>query len=137
MDITKLIWTKNVTPLYPTKEEKWAYPPQEKPFRLHWRNKNNQDIKNAGEQLKQGDIILLRQRGKVTHLVKLVDNDCNHEESELKTEFNIYRLVELVWITDDWDNAPSLNQVFASKIKFPRGGKVCRIENLKAYKEHW
>lgn len=137
MDITKLIWTKNVTPLYPAKKNDWAYSPEEPPSKLHWRNKNNQDEKNAGEQLKQGDIILLRQRGKVTHLVKLLDNNFSREQSDSINEFNIYRDVEIVWITDDWDNAPSLDQVFASKIKFPRGGKVCRIENLKAYKENW
>lgn len=136
MDITKLIWTKNVTPLYPAKKNDWAYRLEKSTFKLHWRNKDNQDKNNAGKP-EEGDIILLRQRGKVTHLVKLRDNDCNLEESELKTEFNIYRHVEIIWITDDWDNAPSLDQVFVSKIKFPRGGKVCRIENLKAYKERW
>jgi hypothetical protein len=137
MDITKLKWTKNVTPLYPIREIKWAYNQEGQTFNLHWRNKNNQDESNAGEHLQKGDIILLRQRGKVTHLVKLLDNNFSREQSDSINEFNIYRDVEVVWITDDWDNAPSLDQVFASKIKFPRGGKVCRIENLKAYKEHW
>jgi len=137
MDITKLIWTKNVKPLYPSKENEWAYDEEGQTFDLHWRNKNKQDENNAGKQLEKGDIILLRQRGKVTHIVKLLDHDFSYEKSDSINEFNIYRHVEVVWITDDWCNPPSTDQFFKPKIQFPQSGKVFRLENLKAYKQRW
>ncbi|BAT51289.1 hypothetical protein NOS3756_02120 [Nostoc sp. NIES-3756] len=136
MDITKLKWTKNVTPLYPRREIEWAYNQERQTFKLHWRNKNKQDEKNA-KNPEEGDIILLRQRGKVTHLVKLLDNDFSREPPDSISEFNIYRDVEVVWITDNWCNPPSIDKFFEPKIQFPRSGKVYRLENLKAYKQRW
>ena len=67
MDLTNLKWTKNIT--HPD-NELWAYSDYERGhlFKLNWKKNKI----NANKPQKD-DLILLRQRGYVTHLVKVLD----------------------------------------------------------------
>ncbi|MFB2772934.1 hypothetical protein ACE1AT_27225 [Pelatocladus sp. BLCC-F211] len=138
MDLNRLIWTKNVKPL---DAEPWAYRsiatiyPNLKIFALHWRNLEHKDETHVKE-LQEGDLMILRQHGKVTHIVQMLNNQVYCDE-QAGDEFNIYRLVQVVWMTDDWHNPPHTDEVFGCKIKFPPSGKAIKLENLKAFKEHW
>ncbi|MEH2212476.1 hypothetical protein [Nostoc sp.] len=136
MDITKLTWTKNIKAFYPTKQERWAYNKVSNIFELHWRNKNKQDEKNANKPA-EGELILLRQLGRVTHIVKILDSQFSYLQTNAENEFNIYRHVEVVWITDNWDNPPSTDEFFEPKIQFPMGGTAYKLERIKAFKQRW
>ncbi|MEH1937532.1 MAG: hypothetical protein V7L14_28255 [Nostoc sp.] len=136
MDITKLNWTKNIKPFYPTKQGRWAYDKVSNTFELNWRNKNNQDEKNANKPT-EGELILLRQLGRVTHIVKILDSQFSYVQTNAENEFNIYRHVEVVWITDNWDNPPSTDEFFEPKIHFPMGGTAYKLERIKAFKQRW
>lgn len=71
MDLSRLMWVKNVSP-----GKDWAYDkisempiPEARIFRLHWRN----DKDNAQKPPK-GDLIALVQSAKVTHIVELLSS---------------------------------------------------------------
>jgi hypothetical protein len=102
---------------------------------LHWRNKDRKDEKNA-RNIAEGDMIILRQLGRLTHIVKVLDTKFSYLEPKSETEFNIYRNVEVIWITDSWDNPPSVNKFFDAK-SLPQGGKAYQIQALKAFKQRW
>lgn len=87
MDLQRLYWTKNVKPL-----QGWAYSKFKSGdlFKLAW--KNNEDDANSPEH---NDLILLRQHGYVTHLVKVLDHQAKREDWE--GDFNLYRIVEVIW----------------------------------------
>ena len=133
-DITKLKWTKNIKVLY-KEHGKWAASNVGEHFNLVWRNKDNKDEKNA-EEPQEGELILLRQRGRITHIVELLDSQVSYSTTA-RDEFNIYRHVEVFWITDNWENPPSTDKLFAHGINFPANGKVHQLENLKAFKHRW
>ncbi|MEP0915477.1 hypothetical protein NC981_01510 [Leptolyngbya sp. DQ-M1] len=59
MDLQRLYWTKNVKSVEPNKE--WAYPNPQTPFKLEWKN-----CENNANKPQRNDLILLRQRGYVT-----------------------------------------------------------------------
>jgi hypothetical protein len=67
-------------------------------FKLAWKD----DEVNANKPEK-GSLILLRQRGYVTHLVKVLD--CKAEREIGKDNYDIYRIVEVLWAID-FDNPP-------------------------------
>ncbi|MGF1939607.1 MAG: hypothetical protein RM347_035700 [Nostoc sp. ChiQUE02] len=104
MGLNGLIWTKNVKPL---NGERWAYEnipivhPGLKIFALHWRNFENRDEINA-KTPQEGELIILRQRSKVTHIVQMLNNQL-YPDKNAGDKFNIYRLVQVVWMTNDWD----------------------------------
>jgi hypothetical protein len=137
MNLNQLKWTKNVKP---QKSENWAYPaedihPELKIFPLYWKNSEHRDEGNA-DAPKEGELILLRQHGKVTHLVELVNNRL-YFNKDAGDEFNIYRLVQVVWMVDDWDKAPNNSEVFDCNFKFPNNGKVIKLENTKHFRTRW
>jgi hypothetical protein len=69
------------------------------------------------------DLILLRQCGYVTHLVEVLDYKPEHEKWQ--GDFNIYRIVEVVWGID-WNNPPDsarADEVFGYPVKL-QGGDV-------------
>jgi hypothetical protein len=132
MDITQLKWTKNVKP---ANEEAWAYSQYGKDFlfKLAWR-----DNEKDANRLLRGDLVLLRQKGYVTHLVRVLDH--KSERESWKGEFNIYRIVEVIWAID-WNN----NQPFAraetlfdytSVLKY-EGGDVMELETLPTFQKRW
>lgn len=131
MDLAGLKWTKNVKP---TGHDNWAYDninSNLRIFLLHWRDEHRENARKP----KEGELIILRQHAKVTHIVKLLNNTLYNERS--KTDFNICRLVQVVWMTEDWHNRPVNEKVFDCPITFPPNGKVIDLENIEDFKQRW
>lgn len=84
MNLERLQWTKNVRP-----DEGWAYCESKKGelFKLVWKD----DEANASRPEKD-DLILLRQHGYVTHLVKVLNRQAEREDT--LSNWNLYRIVE-------------------------------------------
>jgi len=131
MDLSLLKWTKNVK----REDGDWAYSPCKvyDIFKLAW--KDNED--NARKPEKD-DLILLRQRGYVTHLVKVLDY--KPEREDWKGDYNIYRIVEVFWAIDFVTPPESAK---ADKIfDFPevihfQGGNIMKLEDLPTFKARW
>ncbi|MHC5832881.1 MAG: hypothetical protein ACYT04_97090, partial [Nostoc sp.] len=47
------------------------------------------------------------------------------------------RLVQVVWMTNDWDHSPKNDEVFDCTIKFPPNGKAIKLENIQGFQERW
>ncbi|MBO3462655.1 hypothetical protein G7B40_020730 [Aetokthonos hydrillicola Thurmond2011] len=47
------------------------------------------------------------------------------------------RLIEVIWVASDLNNAPKYEEVFGCPIVFPGSGKVHRLENIQDFKERW
>jgi hypothetical protein len=52
-------------------------------------------------------------------------------------EFNIYRLVQVVWITNNWNTPPDKDRVFDGHINFPTNGRVIELENIGGFQQRW
>ena len=71
MDLTRLKWTKNIN----REDGEWAYSYKDiddnsKIFNLHWKSDSYENAQKPQEK----DLIILRQKGKVTHIVELLNN---------------------------------------------------------------
>lgn len=132
MDLTELKWTKNIN--HQGDDKHWAYEDINtdlKIFALHWKKP---EYKDNAIRPKEGELIILRQRTKVTHIVKLLNNTLYNDDRD--TEFNIYRLVQAVWIADYWSVPPDQDAIFGYHVPL-QGGKVMELENLPTFKQHW
>ncbi len=132
MDLTNLKWTKNVR--HPD-GELWAYPNvnTEDLFKLNWKKETS----NADKPQKD-DLILLRQRGYVTHLVKVLDY--KHERESWEGDYNIYRIVETVWAINfnhPLVSAKSENVFEYVEVLTYQSGSVMELENLPSFKKYW
>lgn len=130
MDSTQLKWTKNIN----REDGEWAYSHKDnlhasEIFKLHWKPDS---AHNAGKP-EQGDLAILRQKTRVTHLVEFVDIEEPKEDSNNSW---LYRLVKVVWIVDVWNEPPHQNDVFDCTLRL-HGGKIMELENLKNLKERW
>lgn len=130
MDLQRLFWTKNIVP---QGEEKWAYKQfvLSDKFNLNW--KNNEVNANKA---KLEDLILLRQKGYVTHLVKVFDDEFKHES--WKGDFSIYRLVEVLWVIN-WDILSDSNRaqsIFSYPVRY-RSGNVMDLRTLPTFQKYW
>jgi hypothetical protein len=132
MDLTELKWTKNIN--HQGDDKYWAYQDIDhdlKIFGLHWKKEEYEE--NALKP-KEGQLIILRQRSKITHIVKLLNNTLYKELYD--TEFNIYRLVQVVWIADYWSVPPEQDMIFGYHVHL-EGGKVMELQTLPTFKNHW
>lgn len=130
MNLQKLQWTKNIKP---AGQQPWAYETfgVGNLFKLNWKD----DEVNASKP-QRGDLILLRQGGYVTHLVEVLDY--KPEREKWQGDFNIYRIVEVLWVID-WNSPPDFakaENVFAFPVKL-QGGDVMSLENISAFRQHW
>ena len=131
MNLTKLKWTKNVNH---QDDKSWAYQdiePNLKIFLLGWKNENPNNT-NARKP-PEGELILLRQRTKVTHIVKILNNTLYDDRTN--SPFNTCRLVEAVWMVDNWDTSLAQNIVFDYSVHL-QGGEVMQLETPK-FRENW
>ncbi|NCR53111.1 MAG: hypothetical protein GPJ10_06670 [Microcystis aeruginosa L211-07] len=131
MDLQDLKWTKNVK----RHDNTWAYREYKVSarFRLAWKD----DEVNANKPEKDS-LILLRQRGYVTHLVKVLD--CKAQREIGKDDYDIYRNVEVLWAID-FDNPPVSAKADAM-FDYPevldyQGGKVMELEKLPTFRQRW
>ena len=131
MDLQRLRWTKNVK----RGDDAWAYSQFKAGdlFKLAW--KDNEA--NASKPQKD-DLILLRQKGYVTHLVKVLDYKPEREDWE--SDYSIYRIVEVVW-TSDCDYPPlstKADEVFGYReVLDYQGGNVMELETLPTFRQCW
>ena len=130
MNLQNLKWTKNVDP---KNTAPWAYQ-SFKPgnlFKLAWSKDSEHNANNPQRE----DLILLRQHSYVTHLVEVLDYKAEHEKWQ--GDFNIYRIVEVLW-SIDWNELPETlraNELFDYQLHL-EGGNVMSL-NMPKFKEHW
>ncbi|MFK0734961.1 MAG: hypothetical protein ACFKPT_27750 [Gloeotrichia echinulata GP01] len=60
-----------------------------------------------------------------------------YSDNNAGDEFNIYRLVQVIWMTDDWENSPHNDKVFDCAIHFPPNGKAIKLENIREFQKRW
>lgn len=131
MNLQDLKWTKNVK----RDDGDWAYKKFKASdlFKLAWKD----DYANASKP-KKDDLILLRQQGFVTHLVKILDYKPEHETG--KGDWDIYRIAEVLW-NIDFDIFPvsaKADTMFGySQVLKYRGGDVMELAALPTFQEHW
>jgi hypothetical protein len=130
MNLERLLWTKNVKP-----SSGWAYCEFKKDelFKLAW--KDDEDNANRPERY---DLILLRQHGYVTHLVKILNRQAEHDDDP--NVFNIYRIVEVVWSIDGTNPPHSLKAdlVFDyPEVLAYMGGNAMKLEELPTFTKRW
>ena len=131
MNLQSLKWTKNIKP---AGQEPRAYQFFEigSLFKLAWKD----DECNASKP-QRADLILLRQGGYVTHLVEVLDEKPGYEKWQ--GNFNIYRIVEVLWVID-WGNLPSsakADEVFGYSVRGYQGGDVMFLETMPTFQQHW
>jgi hypothetical protein len=130
MNLQSLQWTKNVRPA-----EGWAYNQFKATnlFKLAWRD----DEANANRP-ERYDLILLRQHGYVTHLVKVLNRQAERDDDP--NVFNIYRIVEVAW-SIDFSNPPASARaevIFGyPEVQNYMSGDAMRLEELPTFKEAW
>ena len=138
MNLQRLQWTKNVKD-----SDEWAYCEFKKGelFKLAWKD----DEANAN-RLERYDLILLRQRGYVTHVVKVLNRQAERDDDP--NVFNIYRIVEVVWalsstnppLSRSTNPPPSLKAdlIFGyPEVLAYMGGDVMKLEELPTFKKAW
>ena len=131
MDLQQLKWTKNVRPtggLYAYSQFKAS-----ELFKLTW--KDDEDNANRPNR---NDSILLRQYGYVTHLVKVLNRQAEMDEGHC--DFNIYRIVEVLW-TIDCDNPPVFSKADAiftyPEVLDYQGGNAMKLDELPTFQKQW
>ncbi|MEH2410347.1 hypothetical protein [Nostoc sp.] len=130
MDLTELKWTKNVN--HQGDDKYWAYQnvgPVLNTFRLNWKTEQAENARKPEES----ELILLRQRTKVTHIVKLLNKTLYEDPPD--GESSISRLVQVVWIADYWSVPPEQDIVFGYHVHLD-GGKVMKLET-PTFNKHW
>ena len=98
-------------------------------IRLENETPNNTNARKPPE----GELILLKQRTKVTHIVKILNNTLYDDRTN--SPFNTCRLVKAVWMVDNWDTSPTQNKVFDYNVHL-QGGNVMQLETPK-FRENW
>ncbi|MDB9458227.1 hypothetical protein PN480_07145 [Dolichospermum circinale CS-1225] len=131
MDLSLLKWTKNVK----REDGDWAYSRYKvyDLFKLAWKDSEQ----NAGKPEKD-DLILLRQHGYVTHLVRVLDYKPEHED--WKGDYNIYRIVEVSWAIDfvTPPKSAKADKIFDySEVLSYQGGNIMKLEELPTFKDRW
>ena len=106
-------------------------------FDLHWKTEQDANIRKPQE----GDLILLRQRTKVTHMVMVLDDQIR--DAPKSPTHKLIRRVQVLWMANEslntldaqiWDNAPSQNDVFGFDIEL-QGGKAIELDHIKDLNE--
>lgn len=131
MNLQRLKWTKNVRRI----DGAWAYSQFKvsELFKLAWKD----DEANASKPEKD-DLILLRQKGYVTHLVRVLDYKPEREFPI--ADYDIYRIVEVVW-SIDCSNPPisaKADVMFGySEVLSYQGGNIMELKTLTTFKKCW
>jgi len=145
MDLSRLKWTKNIKP--DEKYADWAYKPErgiplamEFPeagiFGLNWKTK----YKNNARRPQTGDLILLHQHARVTHIAEFLDNNIHNNISE--PDWGIYRIVRAVWIPPsykNWATLPHQDKMFGFKVSIWNGlARNLDTSGVRSkFHEHW
>lgn len=133
MDLQNLRWTKNIVP---KGNEPWAYQTfgTGHLFKLAWKDNEGNANKPARE-----DLLLLRQHGYVTHLVRVLDYKA--ESDAWRGDFNIYRIVEVLWGLGDWSSPAATlkaDKVFDYPgVMYYEGGDAMYLAALPTFQKRW
>lgn len=139
LDITRLVWMKNVNHPVP---ERWAYldgdkqrPPEESPprssqFRMHW----PADAETNARRARKGDLMLLCQRSRASHVVRLVDGGPVHEPVD--PEYPWVRSVETLWFAPRPEQAPLQQQILGFDPVF-MNGRTRSLDNCVGFRNRW
>ncbi|WP_271254079.1 hypothetical protein [Pseudanabaena sp. Chao 1811] len=141
IDLSRLKWTKNVNnpDVWVYRHDEIGYPSLVPEFKLHWNTKHDANFR----KLQEGDLLLLRQRTKVTHLVKVLDDQIHDDPNH--PDFALTRRVQVLWIAPEslhtpdahiWDNAPSQDDVFGFDLNL-RGGKAIELDHIQNLNEEF
>ena len=141
IDLSRLKWTKNVNnpDVWVYRHDEIRYPCLVPEFNLHWAKGQDENIRKPQE----GDLILLRQRTKVTHLVMTLDDQIDNAP-EVPTH-PLIRRVQVLWIAPEslhtkdaqiWDNAPSQDDVFGFGLTL-FGGKAIELDHIQNLNEEF
>ncbi|NJL64681.1 MAG: hypothetical protein HC903_26275 [Methylacidiphilales bacterium] len=126
------VWTKLVSSR--NKDKGWEYTNVNfyllRIFLLNWKR----IYKENACKPKAGDLIILRQYGCVSHIVRVMNDTLYDDEMYGEHEYNISRLVQLIWITD-WNRLTTNKEFFGCKINFPRNGKVYSMEKFSCFQD--
>jgi hypothetical protein len=141
MDLSQLKWIKNVN--YQNKNKHWAYNkldemsiPEAKIFCLNWQG--YKDKLNAQQPFK-GDLMLLLQRAKVTHVVEFLDDEVYEND---QPEWGIYRIVKALWMPPknlDWKKFPHQRFVFGFNHLVGDGKAHClaSANKMPQFHQYW
>lgn len=140
-DLSRLKWTKNVNnpDVWVYRHDYIHYPYLVPEFDLHWAKGQEANIRKP----QKGDLILLRQRTKVTHLVMTLDDQIGNIPNN-PTHPPIRR-VQVLWMASEplntldaqiWDNAPSQDDVFGFNVHL-EGGKAIELDHIQNLNEEF
>ena len=136
MDFSKVKWLKNIRP-----GPGWAYQSETdiqmleaKIFQLHWRLESDPSLHAP----QKGDLMILVQHAKMTHIVEVLDNTVYGNGDEWAS----YRVVQAVWMpsTDlDWSNSPRQKDVFGIEF-LPSDGYAHSLDQpdkMDKFNQYW
>ncbi|MBD2007021.1 MULTISPECIES: hypothetical protein [Cyanophyceae] len=131
MNLDNLKWIKYVND---QGGKDWAYEEEKlhNIFPLNWKA---DQIENAAK-VQCGDLILLLQKGLVTHLVEVSDDKpCKGDDSE----WGVVRQVKVMWIANlkDENCIPRQRDLFGYSHKGYAGGTVKKLEKLEDIPPTW
>jgi hypothetical protein len=140
MDLSQLNWLKNVKAQ--SSERQWAYELNDmsireaKIFCLNWRS--IRDIENAKKPLK-GDLMLLLQQAKVTHIVEFLDHEVYKRG---QSYWDLYRVVKAIWMPPDgldWNHLPHQREIFGFDYVVGNGSAHSLVDKSKMpqFHQHW
>lgn len=133
MNLENLKWLKYVNP---QGDEPWAYAHWQfnltELHHLHWKIEQESNAKKVNF----GDLVLLLQKGHVTHLVEIMD-DAPRREGE--GEWSVVRNVKVLWIADfkHENYIPRQCDLFGYSHNGYAGGTVKNLKNLKDISTNW
>ena len=113
-DSARILFIKNVKHPEPGA---WAYPPEHmrqtesRTFELMWRASSH-----GVNQPESGDLMILHQRAKVTHIVEFLDDQVR------ETETGLFRWVRAVWLSEkDWNQLPHQKDILGFSPRYADG----------------
>ncbi len=132
MNLNQLKWTKNIN----RDDGKWAYPHKDidyntKVFNLHWKPESY----NNAAKPEKGDLAILRQKTRVTHIVEFIDSDAPQKDLENNNKW-ICRLVKVIWMADTWSEPPHQKDLFDCSLHL-EGGNIMKLENIQNLRQRW
>jgi hypothetical protein len=133
-DLSKILFLKNVR----DPNGGWAYSIERirdmdssgegRVFELFWPS-TSRGTKSASK----GDLMLLNQYAKITHVVEMLDDDVRENEA------GYFRWVQVVWMPDEenWSQLPHQRYVIGFEPPTFGGGTTYSLANLSKFKETW
>ena len=131
MNLDNLKWIKYINPQGDEVRayEEWKL---DSVFSLHWKA----DQINNAKQVQRSDLILLLQKGYVTHLVEVTDDSPRKVDD---SEWGVVRDIRVLWVADfkHENHIPRQRDLFGYAPPGYAGGTVKKLENLKNISPTW